>query len=89
MLKVLGDTFMGYLKNSLRKWFSKEPWFERFFVEPDMFLLGHHSEEPFSVPDGTFMFLCVRSATSIHDANSRSPPARRRQRHLQCRLGKK
>jgi len=46
------------LKNSLRKWFFKEPWFERFFVEPEMVLLCHHSEEPFSVPDGTSMFLC-------------------------------
>jgi len=27
---------IGYLKNSLRKWFFKEPWFERFFVEPEM-----------------------------------------------------
>jgi len=24
------------LKNSFRKWFFKEPWFERFFVEPEM-----------------------------------------------------
>jgi len=28
--------FLGSLKNSLRKWFFKEPWFERFFVEPYM-----------------------------------------------------
>jgi len=41
------------------KWFSKEPWFERFFKEPYMVLLWHHSEEPFLVPDVTFMFLCV------------------------------
>jgi len=44
------------LKNYLRKWFSKEPWFERFFVEPEMVLLWHHSEEPFLVPGGTFIF---------------------------------
>jgi len=24
------------LKNSSRKWFFNEPWFERFFVEPKM-----------------------------------------------------
>jgi len=24
-----------YFKNYLRKWFFKEPWFERFFVEPE------------------------------------------------------
>jgi len=24
------------LKNYLRKWFFKEPWFERFFAEPEM-----------------------------------------------------
>jgi len=46
------------LKNCLRKWFFKEPWFKRFFVEPTM-VLWHHSEEPSPVPDGTFMFLCV------------------------------
>jgi len=28
--------FIGTLKNYLRKWFFKEPWFERFFVEPEM-----------------------------------------------------
>jgi len=48
-----------FLKNSLRKWFFKEPCFERFFDEPEMDLPWHHSEEPFSVPDGTSMFLCV------------------------------
>jgi len=47
------------LKNSLRKSFFREPWFERFFVEPEMVLLWRHSKEPFSVPDGTFMFLCA------------------------------
>jgi len=39
------------LNNYLRKWFFKEPWFEK-FVEPNMVLLWYHSEEPFSVPDG-------------------------------------
>jgi len=34
--KVLWHTFIGSLKISFRKWFSKEPWFERFFVEPEM-----------------------------------------------------
>jgi len=29
-------TCIGYLKNSLRKWFFKELWFEKFFVEPEM-----------------------------------------------------
>jgi len=29
-------TFIGSLKNYLSKLFFKEPWFERFFVEPDM-----------------------------------------------------
>jgi len=52
-------TFIGSLKNSLRKWFFREPWFERFFVDPEMVLLWHRSEEPFSVPDGTSMVLCV------------------------------
>jgi len=28
-------------------------------MEPKTVLLWHHSEEPFSVPDGTSMFLCV------------------------------
>jgi len=45
------DTIIGSLKNSLRKWFFKEPWFERFFVEPEMVLLWHHSKEPYLVPD--------------------------------------
>jgi len=27
---------LGYLKNSLSKWFFKEPWSERFLVEPEM-----------------------------------------------------
>jgi len=35
-LKVLSDTFIGSLKNSVRKWFFKEPWFEKFFVESEM-----------------------------------------------------
>jgi len=35
-VKVLWDTFIGSLKNSLKKWFFEEPWFERFFVEPEM-----------------------------------------------------
>jgi len=39
LLKVLCDTFLGSLKNSLNKRFFKEPWFERFFEEPDMVLL--------------------------------------------------
>jgi len=30
------DTFQGSLKNSLRKWFLKEPWFEKLFVEAEM-----------------------------------------------------
>jgi len=30
---------------------------ERLFEEPDMVLLWHHSEEPFSVPDGNLIFL--------------------------------
>jgi len=30
------DTVIGSLKNYLRKWFVKEPWFERIFVEPEM-----------------------------------------------------
>jgi len=46
------------LKKSLRKWFFKEPWFERFFVEPEMVLPWPHSEEPFSVPDAPPWF-CV------------------------------
>jgi len=29
-----------------------------------MVLLWRHSEEPFSVPDGTFMFLCVETLTT-------------------------
>jgi len=48
---------MGSLKDYLRKWFFREPWFERFFVEPEMVLLWHHSEEPFPVPDGSYMVL--------------------------------
>jgi len=32
-LKVFGDTVIGSLKNYLMKWFFKEPWIERFFVE--------------------------------------------------------
>jgi len=31
IFKVLLDTFTGSLKNSLRTWFFKEPWFERLF----------------------------------------------------------
>jgi len=58
-LKVLWDTFMGSLNEYLRKWFFKEPCFERFFEEPEMVLLCHHSEEPFLVPDDTFIFLCL------------------------------
>jgi len=27
-------TFIGSLNNSLRKWFFREPWVERFFEEP-------------------------------------------------------
>jgi len=57
-VKVLWDTFIGSLKNLFIKGFFKEPWFERFFVEPKMVLLWHHSEEPFLVPGGTFMVLC-------------------------------
>jgi len=34
VLKVLWDTLIGSLKNSFRKRFFKEPWFERFSVEP-------------------------------------------------------
>jgi len=44
------NTFIGSLKYYLR--FFKEPWFERFFVEPEMVLLWRHSEEPYSVRDG-------------------------------------
>jgi len=33
---VIWGTFIGSLKNYLRKWLSQEPWFERFFVEPEM-----------------------------------------------------
>jgi len=29
-------TILDYLKKSFRKWLFKEPWFERFFVEPEM-----------------------------------------------------
>jgi len=46
------------LRNSLRTWFFTEPCFERFSVEPEIVLLWHHSEEPFSVPDITSMLLC-------------------------------
>jgi len=49
------------LKNSIRKWFLKEPWFRRFFVEPEMVLPWHPSEEPCPVPDGSFMVLVVDS----------------------------
>jgi len=35
-LKVLRDTFIGSLKNSLLKWFFKATWFERFFEGPEM-----------------------------------------------------
>jgi len=62
---VLWETFIGSLKNSLRKWFYKEPWFERFIEEPDMVLLWHHSEEPFPVPKGTSMFPCVVSSSRL------------------------
>jgi len=58
--------YEGYLKNYFRTWFFKEPWFERFFVEPKMVLLRHHSEEPFSVPDDTFMFLCEEQLTRFN-----------------------
>jgi len=34
--RVILVSFIGSLKNSLRKWFFKEPWFERFFVESEM-----------------------------------------------------
>jgi len=44
--KVIWDTFIGSLKNYLRKWLFKEPWFERFCVEPEVVLLTHHSEDP-------------------------------------------
>jgi len=57
--KVISKTIIGYLKNYLRKWFFKEPWFERFLVEPEMVLLWHHSKELFSVPDGTLTFPCA------------------------------
>jgi len=50
-----------FFEELLRKWFFREPWFERFFVEPEMVLLWHHSEETFLVPDGTSMSLCVRA----------------------------
>jgi len=36
IVRVLWDTFIGSMKNSLRKWFFREPWFKRLFVEPDM-----------------------------------------------------
>jgi len=59
MFTVLWDTFIGSLRNSLRKWFFTESWFKRFFEEPDLVLLWHHSEEPFPVPDVVFIVLCV------------------------------
>ncbi|TNN21597.1 hypothetical protein EYF80_068292 [Liparis tanakae] len=43
--------------HSLSNWFSREPWFERFFVEPEMVLPWRDSEEPYSVPEGTTMVL--------------------------------
>jgi len=46
-------TFIGSFKNYLRKWFLTEPWFERFFEEPEMVLQSNAIEEPFPVPDGT------------------------------------
>jgi len=62
VLKILWGTFIGSLKNHLIKWFFKEPWFERFLVEPGMVLLCHHSEEPFSLPDGTLIVLRVAAS---------------------------
>jgi len=35
-LLFIRGTIISSLKNSFRKWFLKEPWFERFFVEPEM-----------------------------------------------------
>jgi len=34
--RFVWGAFLGSLCNSLRKWFFNEPWFERFFVEPEM-----------------------------------------------------
>jgi len=61
VFKLLWDTFFRSLKNYLRKWFFKEPWFERFFMEPEMVLLWRHSEELVSLPNGPFIFsVCIR-----------------------------
>jgi len=38
-------------------------------VEPEIVLLWHHSEEPFSVPGGTFIFPC---ASTLHYPGCRS-----------------
>jgi len=73
ILKVLWDTFIGSLKNSLSKCFFKEPWFERFFEEPEMVLPWHHSEEPFLVPYGISMFLCVVLLRFIRPAGEIPP----------------
>jgi len=62
LFEEIGSLKNSGLKGSLRHLYRlfkelfkeiifKEPWFERFFVEPEMVLLRHHSEEPFSVPD--------------------------------------
>jgi len=32
---LISGTNIGSLKNSLRKWFFEEPWFERFFMESE------------------------------------------------------
>jgi len=40
------------------------PWFERFFEEPETVLLWHPSEEPFSVPDGSFAVLRAGGSTA-------------------------
>jgi len=79
---------MGSSKNSLKKWFFEEPWFERFSVEPDMVLLWPRPEEPFPVPDAPPWFCvfllrcetqrCSRSVSRGHcsstgDRSSRGP----------------
>jgi len=44
ILKVLWDTFIGSLKNYLRKWFFKEPCFEKVLSETKNGALKNHFE---------------------------------------------
>jgi len=46
-LFFVSGNIIGSLKNSLKKWFSKEPWLERFFVEPEVRLFYRFFEELF------------------------------------------